>query len=98
MSNNQGNEFLRENPIRQSVQNRSSLTRSLSGVGNLPILGDDVVINRKRRGPAYKQPSVKLAMRYKVCLSNSREHYISFFLSVGRNEIFLFFSFNNDKT
>jgi hypothetical protein len=91
---NQSKEFVRENPIRQSLQRRSSSSR----VGDLPVLGDDVVINRKRRGPAYKQPSVKLAMRYKVCLSNSREHYISFFLSVGRNEIFLFFCFNDVKS
>ena len=47
----------REGNIRRST---------ISGVGNIPYLGDEVVINRKRRGAAYKQPSVKLAMRYKV--------------------------------
>ena len=65
-----------ENPVHR--QNRQGVTTShstvkrtrssLSGVGNIPILGDEVQINRKRRGPAYKQPSVKHATRYKVSL------------------------------
>jgi hypothetical protein len=60
-----------ENPVhRQSSQQTVKRTRSsLSGVGNIPILGDEIQINRKRRGPAYKQPSVKHATRYKVSLS-----------------------------
>ena len=45
---------------------RNNRRSTISGVGNIPYLGDEVVINRKRRGAAYKQPSVKLAMRYKV--------------------------------
>ena len=62
-----------ENPVhrqnRQGVTTTVKRTRSsLSGVGNIPILGDEVQINRKRRGPAYKQPSVKHATRYKVSL------------------------------
>ena len=54
---------------RNNQSNQSSLPRtrsSLSSHANIPYLGDEVVINRKRRGAAYKQPSVKLAMRYKV--------------------------------
>jgi hypothetical protein len=53
----------------QSTLTRNNLPRtrsSLSSHANIPYLGDEVVINRKRRGAAYKQPSVKLAMRYKV--------------------------------
>ena len=62
--------FQQNNPV-HGVRDVTSVKRtrsSLSGVGNIPILGDEVQINRKRRGPAYKQPSVKHATRYKVSI------------------------------
>ena len=61
----QGNNH--QSTITRNKQSSLPRTRSsLSSHANIPYLGDEVVINRKRRGAAYKQPSVKLAMRYKV--------------------------------
>jgi hypothetical protein len=76
--------------------NQSSLPRtrsSLSSHANIPYLGDEVVINRKRRGAAYKQPSVKLAMRYKVRKKMNR--IINYVLSLLAL-LFLELSFDNN--